>query len=331
MEGWRKAGTLFLFLLVCCFGWQMEYSSADAAGANVSIKTDTNTIVSGDIFYVIITVSSSEEMSGFEGFFTYDQSVMKFMTGGTVASGNDDVFSISDTDRETGSTQFKYSIQFKARKSGNSTIGLKPPYAVYRSEDSSKMSVAYNSLSLLVVKKDTKDQQKNSASEQPDSTGSVNTPGRESPIPTEESKETSSPIVTESPDSTVRPTAADRENSQVFSASASPADGSEAGNVPSGNTTGKTILIIVLLIVCGFLLLVIVVSLIRMRRRAANEWLEWDEEGTGIDIWEDDREEEFYETEEDTDLTIEEEPESLEEIERRLEQKRRWLKGERKH
>lgn len=333
MESWRKAGILFLFLVVCCFGWQMECSSADAAGANISIKTDTNTIVSGDIFYVIITVSSSEEMSGFEGFFTYNQSVMKYMTGGSVSSGNDDAFSISDKDRETGSTQFKYSIQFKARKSGSSTIGLKSPYAVYRSEDSSKMSVAYNSLNLLVVKNERKDQQENIASRQPDSTGSVPMAGQESPASTKESKETSSPVATVSPAGTVQPAVTDRserENSPGFAASMSPAAANDSGRTPSGNSSGKTMLIILLLIVCGLFLLIIVVSLIRMRGRAVGEWLEWDQEETEGDIWEEEQEEIFYETEEDTDRKIEEGPESMEEIERRLEQKRRWLKGERK-
>lgn len=153
MKRWNRLGWVLGCLLMMGAGWMMEGKAACAAGANISIQTDNHTIRSGETFYVVITVTSSEEMSGFEGYFTYNQSVMKYVTGGSVSSGNDDVFSITDTNRENPSTKLKYSIQFKARKSGSSTIQLKSPYHVYRSEDNTNMSVAFNTLNLLIVKK----------------------------------------------------------------------------------------------------------------------------------------------------------------------------------
>ena len=153
MKSWKRIGKILLFFLICLIAWQAKTCDVDAAGANISIKTDTSTVTKGEIFYVIITVESTEELSGFEGYFSYNQSVMKYVTGGTVSSGNDDEFSISDMNREESSTELKYSIQFKARKAGNSTIALKSPYGVYGVEDSGKMSVASNILNILVVKR----------------------------------------------------------------------------------------------------------------------------------------------------------------------------------
>ena len=131
---YKFAFALF-FLMVCI---NTKAVNVSAASAEVSIRASSGQVSKGDIVYVIITINSSDAMSGFEGSF-YDSRVLQYMTGGSVASGNDNRFQIEDTGRETGVNSLKYSIKFVARKEGSTSIELKQPYAVYNSEDSSKM------------------------------------------------------------------------------------------------------------------------------------------------------------------------------------------------
>ncbi len=148
----NKMIKVWILLLCClCIGW-IQKKSVCASSARVTISTDSVTMVSGNTFYVIITVTSSEAMSGFEGYFSYNNRAMQFITGGSVVSGNDDEFSISDTNRSDSRTSLKYSIKFMARKKGSSTITLKSPYNAYAASDASKMSVSFNELNIKVVK-----------------------------------------------------------------------------------------------------------------------------------------------------------------------------------
>ena len=62
----------------------------------VKITTKQQVVSKGDTVYVMVTVTSTTAMSGFEGFFTYDNTVLQFQTGGSVVYGNDDAFQISD-------------------------------------------------------------------------------------------------------------------------------------------------------------------------------------------------------------------------------------------
>lgn len=146
---------LFGFLLFCMgmTAGQINPAKAQAAGANVIIATKNNTVTQGDTVYILVTVSSSENMKGLEGYFTYDNRYLQFVTGGSVVHGNDDAFQIADADRSSGTTKIKYSIKFKARKKGNTTIALKKPYQVL-DEEGNKMSVSYNALNIVVRDKE---------------------------------------------------------------------------------------------------------------------------------------------------------------------------------
>ncbi len=139
-----------LWLAACACLW--PGSRAEASGARVAIEPESATVVKGDYFYIVVTITSSDPIGGFEGYFSYDQHVMRYITGGNVSSGNDDVFTISDTERESAVTKIKYSIRFLARKTGNCTVELEKPYGVY-DEDGVKMSVASDSLNIRVISK----------------------------------------------------------------------------------------------------------------------------------------------------------------------------------
>lgn len=141
-------------LLLCiAFSGLISARGVLAAGASISVTTKKQTVVSGDTVYVVITVKSSSAMTGFEGFFSYDNRVLQFQTGGSVVHGNDDEFQISDIGRTTGVKTLKYSVKFLARREGNTTITLKEPYNVFGESTTEKMSVSYDALTLMVKRK----------------------------------------------------------------------------------------------------------------------------------------------------------------------------------
>lgn len=360
MRGWRRIGKWLLFLLLCSAGWHVGSSTTCAAGANVFVTTDVNPVVKGDIFYVMVTVTSTEEMSGFEGYFSYNQSVMKYMTGGSVSSGNDDVFSISDTDRETSSSTLKYSIQFKARRSGSSTVELKSPYTVYSALTSEKMSVAYNSMNIRVLSKKQAEKQQAAGVE---GTGnpSGNEDGEDSPTdnPAEEISGTGEDgdnpedaSGTDSPQVTA-PAAGNGkgwsggsgsspglgQQPQIRTAETDEPDGQNMLQEKEGfrDFSGKGLsrgICIVVIVIASLGLVFLGIAFVSMWRNPSEEMEEedsgdrevteeelyshWQEGSEGMPDWQDEIGQDSH--------TEEKEQESLEMIEKRLEQKRRWLR-----
>ena len=66
-----------------CIRDRESHASADCA--DIKITTKQQVVSKGDTVYVMVTVTSTTAMSGFEGFFTYDNTVLQFQTGGSVA------------------------------------------------------------------------------------------------------------------------------------------------------------------------------------------------------------------------------------------------------
>lgn len=139
---------LFLLFLTVFFESGQE---AKAASAAISIQTKNKQVTIGENVYITITVRSVEVIKGFEGYFSYDNTYLKFVTGGSKIQGNDDRFRILDVERSAGSNALSYSVKFEARKSGTTSIMLKKPYNVLADdENGSKMSVSHQPLSITI-------------------------------------------------------------------------------------------------------------------------------------------------------------------------------------
>lgn len=142
-------GVLPVFFCLLLLG--MPVKRAEAAGATISISTKNTDAVIGDEVYVIITVKSSELIKGFNAYFTYDNRILRFVTGGSVVHGNDDEFQIDDTERSVSATKITYSIKFIARNRGSTSISLKKGFEVTADNDtSSNLSVSYTPLVVVV-------------------------------------------------------------------------------------------------------------------------------------------------------------------------------------
>ncbi len=133
-------------------------TKASASSASISIQSKNEQIVKGDTVYIVITVSSMDEIYGFEGSFSYDNRYLRFVSGGKLVHGNDDEFKIQDLERAAGTNKITYSVKFKARKAGGIAIELKKPYHVL-GKNMDKMSVSYNGKFLYINEKGTATQE----------------------------------------------------------------------------------------------------------------------------------------------------------------------------
>lgn len=201
---------IFMLLFSVCLS---DGKRAQAASASVSVTAKNNSVVKGEAVYVIITVNSSDEIGGFKGYFSYDNSVLRYVTGGSVISGNDDEFLISDTDREIGTHKIKYVVKFIARATGSTSIELKRPYAVYSySDNQTEMSVSNIPLNIVVKKKGQMQTQAPKITQEPKVT--------EIPVQTKE------PEITKEPKKTKKPVAISDNSNGSYNVKASLKNGS---------------------------------------------------------------------------------------------------------
>ena len=312
-------------------GFICRENTAQAAMAQISLQKSADEIVKSDIFYVVITVAADEEITGFDGYFSYDQDIMQYITGGSVSSGNDDEIHVKDLDRETGTKKIKYSLQFRARKAGSCTVALKKCRKIQTADGSVKMSIGSASLGIQVLSRkeykarhteapfpaDASDNPESPASDTDESIQTGDIGGDE---PTAEAAGTQEPpdqgitsetgMATGQPDQGMMQGTNSTTEPPAATASALPGD---ARNTQGFLGLTKGICIVILcLALAGFVMAMI---LLRSALKPVDDWGEDMEDDSTVES----------EPEED----IPEETElSMEEIEKRLEEKRRWLRKE---
>ena len=347
----QKGIVIGLLLLFGCLSFKMEYRTASAAGANVSIQSDVNPVVQGEIFYVIITVTSDQELNGFEGYFSYNQGVMKYITGGSVSSGNDDEFSITDTNREEASCTLKYSIQFKARRSGSSTIALKSSSSIYSAQDSAKLSVASDCFNIRVLsKKEARqqaggavDEQQNLAGEDGKLTSGEDNTELSEVGKTEKDKsrkeEKNSPFpentLQEAGEKDLLPTGTmQNSGKETVEDEDRPKEGAQQETMPNSTQTGlnkTTCMVILTLAVAGLVMLAVLAR--ELRQLPEEDFGEEEQPGVWDMPEQSDIDRESKENRREETVEPVEEPrereESMEEIAQRLERKRSWLNDKR--
>ena len=306
----------FIFLFLVFAGCLMMKTEAQAAVAQITIQKSQQDIVKGDVFYVIVTVTSDEEINGFEGYFSYNQNVMQFITGGSIASGNDDEIHIKDLDRDTGTQKIKYSLQFRARKAGASSVALKRYRQIKKAEQDTRLSVGSASLEIEVISQKEyeakiKKQEKQQAPVQAE---------EEQVEEATELPEVSMPAMNPSD----QPSETDSGDDAVTDAATQPAATSEEAENPeeSGGLTKGICIVILCLAVAGF---IIVAALLANTLKEAGA----DKEAEEADpIESPERPDQAVEDENRDEMSPADQEKRLNEIEKRLEEKRRWLRKE---
>lgn len=121
-----------------------------ATSATLTFSTENRSVTVGDTFSVVIILDSSENIGGFEGYVSYDSDVAEFITGGNFVNGGDGLLRINDVDSADVATTKKYSIEFKAKKTGECVFDTSDAPAVYN-ENGDELSVSSNKLKVSVA------------------------------------------------------------------------------------------------------------------------------------------------------------------------------------
>lgn len=301
-------------------GWLWNGNYVQGAMAQISIQKSSDVIVKGDIFYIVVTVASDEEMTGFEGYFSYDQDIMKYITGGSVASGNDNEIHIKDLDWEQGTKKIKYSLQFRARKKGDSNVGLKRGYHITTDDEDTKFSVGTASVNVQVISK--KEYEKT----MPQQTGETENAQDISEIPEEASPEAASDVpektdifAASAVPQTTCPTEDVQKPENTVSETKEPEVSDTVPEQPEkkGLTRGTCLVIICLALIGLGMVLILLAGVLRSKE----EYMETE------DFSESEEDQNTGETD-DGKKVADQEIQDLQEIEKRLEEKRRWLRKE---
>ncbi len=142
----------FLFLLACFMITGVVLHTPvelKATSANLTFSTQTRAVTVGDTFYVVIILDSSEEIGGFEGYISYNPDRAEFISGGGFVNGGDGLLRIQDVDSAEVKSTKKYSLKFKAKKTGDCTFETSEAPAVYN-ENGDELSVSSNKLNVTV-------------------------------------------------------------------------------------------------------------------------------------------------------------------------------------
>lgn len=142
--------TGFIFTLLLGLGG-MSSVTIKATSATLTFTAESRSVSVGDTFYVVLIVDSGENIGGFEGYISYDSSLAEFITGGSYVNGGDGLLRINDIDSAEVQSTKKYSLKFKAKKTGECTFDTSEAPAVYN-ENGDNLSVSSNKLTISIGK-----------------------------------------------------------------------------------------------------------------------------------------------------------------------------------
>lgn len=120
-----------------------------ATSATLTFTADKKSVSVGDTFYVVVILDSSEDIGGFEGYVSYDSNMAEFITGGGYVNGGDGLLRIYEMDSTEPATTKKYSLEFKAKKTGDINFDTSDAPAVY-SDSGEELSVSSNKLTISI-------------------------------------------------------------------------------------------------------------------------------------------------------------------------------------
>ena len=189
--------------------------TAQAGSGRIQFTTADTEIIKGREFTVVCQLTSSDAFLDAEFRIVYDSNVLRFVKGGKKVSGGDGVLKISSTGNTDSSNKKTFSLQFVAKKKGNTTLMVDGDIKV-TDEEGTAFSISSNQLLISVVKKKSGDSNIEGNNPPEGGDGAPNQPPDEvvrpeatpaptpepTPEPTKKPKTTKKPKKTEAPELT---------------------------------------------------------------------------------------------------------------------------------
>lgn len=121
-----------------------------ASSAVIEFTGEPELVRVGDVVTVTMTVTADITPGDFEGYISYTDSILEYVTGPDCVAGGEGILKLNDPDPGTGMNVRKYSLYFKAVKIGNCEVRMRGTPEVYEAESGYLMSVSSDSLAIDV-------------------------------------------------------------------------------------------------------------------------------------------------------------------------------------
>ena len=144
----KKMLLFFVIGILLCIR-QTEY--AYAASAALELNCLAEEIHRDEEFEVELLITADVTLGDFEGYLTYDDSVLEYVTGPSCITGGGGMLKIADIGASKTNTTRRYLLRFRAVNQGQAEISLYDTPMVYAYETGLTMSVFSNLLSLNVL------------------------------------------------------------------------------------------------------------------------------------------------------------------------------------
>lgn len=122
-----------------------------ASGASVWFETDQEVVREGDVIQIYMCIDSDDTLGDFEGFISYNDDVLEYVSGPACITGGSGKLEINDTGASGSWDTRRYAMKFKALKIGNSLIQIINTPTAYEYETMQQMSVS-SSVYFLEIK-----------------------------------------------------------------------------------------------------------------------------------------------------------------------------------
>lgn len=121
-----------------------------ASSASIDFSCDSDSVRVGDVVEVTLTITADVAPGDFEGYISYDDNRLQYVTGPECMTGGEGILKIRD--EEPGSTDNvrKYTMYFKAVKIGSCTVAMRGTPEIYEADAGYLMSVSSNELSIEI-------------------------------------------------------------------------------------------------------------------------------------------------------------------------------------
>lgn len=145
---------IFLMMILVSGSICWPATKAKAASAAINLSLSSESIEVDNTFSVVLSVEASEEIGTFSCFLSFDTDMLEFVSGGAYVTGGNGLVLISDENSESETASKKYSMKFKALKSGETTLWVDEDVQISCALDGAAMSVSNNQLLFEIVDPD---------------------------------------------------------------------------------------------------------------------------------------------------------------------------------
>lgn len=125
--------------------------SAYAYSAAVTFSPEREEVRVGDEFFVSLEVSADITPGSFEGFISYDSSVLEYMDGPLCISGSEGVLKINDQNSDSSKNTRKYLLYFRASAIGYATFNMLGEPQVYDYDTGLPMPISVSEATVKVL------------------------------------------------------------------------------------------------------------------------------------------------------------------------------------